>query len=145
MSSRFLISPVFIVGLLWLIAILHLFGIYLHWYWTYVNFDIVHHFLGGVWLSAFFFYYFGKRQKLFDVRQSRFATLLFALGVTALAGVIWEFYEFGMDYFFDLKIMPLRHQNSLADTIGDLFFDLLGGLIYAILYLTKGFSTRRLE
>ena len=41
-----------------------------------------------------------------------------------MAAVLWEFAEFIFDNVFYLSI-----QRSLEDTLGDLFFGLLGGVV----------------
>lgn len=54
--------------------------------------------------------------------------------MVAFVGVMWEFYEFGMDLVLQrgVSTYALLGQEGVADTMGDLFFDLLGGLAVAI-------------
>lgn len=136
--SRFLISPFFIISLFLLILVLHILAMSFGWYWKYDNiFDNLHHFLGGFWVAAVFFYVFKQYPQIFDTRKNWLATLILALGFVALVGVAWEFFEFTFDRIFaDKEIFP-RAQISVADTMADLFFNLVGGLlfIFVIRYL----------
>lgn len=72
--------------------------------------------------------------------QAMFGFLLvFILAV----GVIWELAEFGVDLATQtLEVDAALAQHGIGDTVGDLFFDLLGGIVAATIgasYLT-GFS-----
>lgn len=50
-------------------------------------------------------------------------------GTVALVGIAWEFFEFSMDVIYGFHMQP-----SLADTMGDLLFDLSGGLLFLLIY-----------
>ena len=52
---------------------------------------------------------------------------LWSIGPVSFVAVLWEFHEFLLDYFFHTAI-----QSSVADTMGDLFFGLVGGFIASI-------------
>jgi len=127
-------SPYFLITLIWLIAVLNFCGLYLGWYWSVRNFDSFHHFLGGVWIAGLSFYFFRKKPQFFDTGRSRTATLVFILGLAALAGIFWEFFEFGVDQILINRELAPVAQATLRDTLADLFFDLLGGLVFVILY-----------
>jgi hypothetical protein len=76
-----------------------------------------------VLISLFVFneYYRGIAVNIFKI--------LFDVIVTTIAfGVVWEFMEWTSDYLFNLNTQP-----SLNDTIGDLFADMLGGLLIAFI------------
>lgn len=47
---------------------------------------------------------------------------VFVLSFVALIAVLWEFFEWGIDVVFRSAT-----QGGLEDTLGDLFFGLLGG------------------
>ncbi len=55
------------------------------------------------------------------------------LATVALAAVIWEFYEFFHDYFFETS-----YQGGTIDIMKDLFMGLLGGLLFCVLAVRKG-------
>gem|GEM_PF-1613175 len=64
-----------------------------------------------------------------------FVMLVLMLGFVALIGVLWEFYEFLHDFYLLTGGKISVFQNSFADTIKDLFFDLVGGTTaFAIFY-----------
>jgi hypothetical protein len=45
-----------------------------------------------------------------------------------IVGVLWEFAEFGSDWFFNTV-----NQQGIRDTMGDLAMDLVGGCVGALL------------
>lgn len=95
--------------------------------------DIPAHFLGGIMTAAVFYWFFYRHPHYFDTSRSFWVTLTLVLGWSALTGVLWEFTEFSYDlaiatYGFNLKTL----QFGLLDTLGDLFFDLLGSLSLAV-------------
>ncbi|MEK7568118.1 MAG: hypothetical protein AAB498_00600 [Patescibacteria group bacterium] len=103
-----------------------------HWYWTIWWFDIPMHFSGGLWLAMIFFYLTNPRLKIASY-QTPF-TFLFALGFVALGGVAWELAEFLYDVFISSRGYFGIAQLGAVDTVGDLFFDLCGGLALSFIY-----------
>ena len=97
------------------------------------------HFLGGFWLAAAFITLNSKLR----IKNSEFAvklpnyliTILITLSFAAFIGVLWEFAEFLFDIFISSGGYAKIVQQDAADTLGDLFFDLLGGLTVAIIFL----------
>ena len=78
-----------------------------------------------------------------DLVDIFFVTLIIVLGWTALGGVLWEFSE----YFYDLLVYangwsanPV--QFGLDDTLGDIAFDLFGGLIVVVM-VRLGYHKKR--
>ena len=69
-------------------------------------------------------------------------TALITLSFVALIGVFWEFFEFFYDIFISSRGYLGFMQLSAADMIGDLFFDLSGGLTFSIIYIYKIFNRR---
>jgi len=135
MLSKFLISPYFVFGLFLIIFFGHALGLDLEWYWAVEKLDTLHHFLGGIWISAVFFYFLNQRPNIFDIKKNFLVTLVFALGFSVLASVIWEFFEFALDQIFDGRLSMPPTQPGLEDTIYDLFFGLIGALLFGIVYL----------
>lgn len=93
------------------------------------------HTLGGMlagFLAIWFFYYRGE---IIIAEHNKFFILLAILGTAALIGVLWEFQEFLCDCFIKKSGLFAHFQLSLADTMSDLFFDLLGGAISGIFFL----------
>ena len=142
--SRFLISPAFIIGLFLLIFVLHVLALIFGWYWNFPNFDNVHHFLGGAWIASLFFYLRAKRPHIFDTRRNFWVALVVVLSFVSLAGVAWEFFEFSFDTFLGEPQGLPKAQLGVTDTMADLFFDLLGGALFTILYF-KSIKKSRLS
>lgn len=128
----------FIIGLLIFILSVHIFATIYYWYWIYPWLDMLMHFLGGFWVAAAFITLNSK----FKIKNLEFIaelpncliTILITISFVALIGVFWEFYEFLYDIFISSRGYSGFLQLSAADTIGDLFFDLLGGLAFFVIY-----------
>ena len=88
-------------------------------------FDMIMHFLGGLWLG-FLFLYILPHQEHPTSFSSVIKTLLFVFFI----GIGWEIYE--------IVVNDVIAQNpfNILDTISDLFFDLTGGAL-SILYYVK--------
>jgi len=59
------------------------------------------------------------------------------------AGVLWELFEWGFDYFIATPYRLHYMQpglDGLDDTMGDLAMDILGGLVVALLYTRRSKS-----
>lgn len=109
------------------------------WYWTYAWFDIPMHFLGGFWVALLFFNLNSKFNFLPNNSLSgnsiinNLTIIVLSLGFVALVAVCWEFFEFLYDVFISSKGYAGVAQLGVADTIGDLFLGLLGGLTASII------------
>lgn len=117
----------FIIRLLTFIAVIHFLALYNYWYWTYQWLDMPMHFLGGFWTALFFFWLAKKYFPQIFQSLNLLIILIFALSFVALVGVLLEFVEF----FYNIQ------QSGVADTLADLFFDLLGGLAFIFLTFIK--------
>ncbi len=106
---------------LWVLVIFHLVVFFGDFYLRYDGLDKVSHFLGGLWLAVFFSYLVSRLkwpdQPLFTI-----------LGWIALVIIFWEFHEFIADIF--IKNKNFKMQINASDTMGDLFFGLLGATIF---------------
>ncbi|MFA5099013.1 MAG: hypothetical protein WC461_02240 [Candidatus Paceibacterota bacterium] len=135
MEKTLMFSLKQIIGFLVFVLTLHFLGTFYHWYWTYTWFDIPMHFFGGFWLGMVYFWIDPKIEILnswFNKLPGWLVNLLFLLSFAALIGVLWEFFEFVVDFLIGDTI---RFQGISRDTMGDLFFDLLGGTtVFAIFY-----------
>ncbi|MFH1956719.1 MAG: hypothetical protein ABIJ28_03675 [Patescibacteria group bacterium] len=131
-----------IIFIFLILFFIHLVAIYFSLYWIVDWLDIVMHFLGGIWLAliAIWLFYFSGKMNVSGISFGW--QIFFLVGVAALGGVLWEFFEFGFDNLFlhnfeEFKILPGCAQLGVADTMSDLFFDLLGGLIGGLIFLKK--------
>lgn len=93
-------------------------------YWIFRWFDIVTHFLGGVWVgiaTVWFWHFSGYLNKMhMPDKRTVFVALLGGL----LIGLVWEMYEYVI-WIWTGEGLPL---NYVADTRLDLVMDLLGSL-----------------
>ena len=109
-------------------------AIYFRLYYLFWWLDILHHFLGGLWLVLFFNFSI-KHFKIMLTGDWRAAAFFLTLiGLVALVGVGWEFFEFIWDRFIwhaGFTYLP----GIYEDTLSDLFFDLLGGATGFVLVL----------
>ena len=92
-------------------------------YYSVWYFDMIMHFLGGVWLGLLAFYLFTREAlPTHPVLKMLFFVLVLGFG--------WEVFEFLFyNYIAD-------NPFGFIDSVSDLMFDLFGGLC-AILYLCK--------
>jgi hypothetical protein len=94
-------------------------------YDLYPWFDIPMHFLGGfsIAFTSFLFLKFFKEKKILII-ENKFLYLFIILAFVALVAVLWEFYEFFLDAFFNFNTIV-----SLEDTLLDLAMGLFGGFL----------------
>jgi hypothetical protein len=122
-----MVSSKFILGFLIFILVVHIFASIYHWYWTYPWLDMPMHFFAGFWLAMFYFWFMAR----INANQKRILLIIIGcLGFVALMGVLWEFFEFLCDVFIAAKGYLEVSQRGVGDTMADLFFDLLGGLVF---------------
>lgn len=97
-------------------------------YKVFPAFDIPMHFVGGlsIGISAIMLI------KIFEskITAPKWFQFVWIVGLAVIAATIWEFAEFGSDYFFQTVMQP-----SLADTMLDMFLGLIGGGVAGIYYL----------
>lgn len=117
---------IIIFFLVLLIAILNEVAINFFLYWKFWWFDIMMHFLGGLWVgfSSLWFYYLTKEDK---VKRESF---LFALWVSfvgiVLIGLGWEVFEF----FIKINMSD----KYIYDTSLDIFMDMIGAFVATVLF-----------
>lgn len=116
------------------LATVHLVAVIFQWYHTHPWIDIPQHLLGGVFAALLFYWLCYAYPRFFKLVPGTLAPLVLVLSWAAFLGVLFEFAEFtydriAVDYF---SLTHRYTQLGLADTMGDLFFDMLGGLTLAI-------------
>ncbi|HBB56591.1 TPA: hypothetical protein DEW47_01765 [Patescibacteria group bacterium] len=126
------LTVLFILGLF----VLHAVATYTSLYWRILWFDTPMHFLGGfvVGLGAVWWMFFRDKFSL-PKNLPWFYSLILILGVVALVGVLWEFYEFAVDRFITRKEYINLTQGGIIDNMKDLFMDLSGGLLVVLAFL----------
>ena len=106
---------------------------------------MIMHFLGGFWLAAvcawlIVNYQFPVSQE--NLRNKKFTSLIIILSFVALIGLFWEFFEFILDLISPTKRYVWAMQQGAIDTISDLFFDLIGGVVFWLLFIVKSGKDR---
>jgi hypothetical protein len=94
--------------------------------------DIPMHFIGGAAVSYSYAVFLGlleERRRMGAMHRA--VKILFIVSLVALTAVVWEWHEF-------LRTIFLGEQTQLgeADTMGDFFMGILGGLVGAA-FLTR--------
>ena len=109
-----------------------IFGIFLvnfmankfYWYSSIWYFDMIMHFLGGLWIGLASIY-------LFKISDKSVNTIFRVMLSVLLVGIAWEIYE--------IAVNDVLAQNTFnyLDTISDIFFDLGGGSTAILYFFTK--------
>jgi hypothetical protein len=122
--------PLFLVSsvLLLIIVILHGAAVMYYFYYLYWWYDIVMHFLGGLWvsISTLWFFLVSEYAVNFKSVQRFFSTypraFIFSLCAVLTVGIAWELFELVFGISFTLE-------NYVIDTILDLVMDGIGGIV----------------
>ena len=77
----------------------------------------------------------------FPLVLTPFFVAIFTFGFAVAIGVIWEIYEYSIDYFFHTNMQKfaledgtqLIGQHALADTMKDLIVDCIGALVFSVI------------
>lgn len=106
------------------IALLHYFALDRAYYWTVPWYDIMMHFLGGLWVALFSLWVCASGKFSFIPQRISWGKVLV---VVLTVGVLWELYEivFGLTFVSDPEYW--------GDTTLDMVMDTAGGLVGAIL------------
>lgn len=130
----------FVSFLFFFIIFTHIIATWQNWYWSLNWLDIPMHFLGGFFVAVLFLFIRKNLSFLFG-RNNLVVDFIIVLGFVSLIGILWEFFEFSLDFIWAKKgVIPLS-QISLQDTLGDLFFDLVGGFCARFLHsASRGFK-----
>jgi hypothetical protein len=94
-----------------------------YWYSSIWYFDIIMHFLGGIWVGILALYFLAPT-------RATFRLILKTLGVVLLVGLGWEVFEALVDNAVS------KNGFNILDTSSDIFFDVAGGIV-AIFYYMK--------
>jgi hypothetical protein len=91
----------------------------LYLFWTVVWFDMVMHFLGGLFVSLFFFSILSLLKSGLSYTEKLVLGIIFSV----LVGLVWEYYE------LIIKVTDLADVGYWPDTGMDIVMDTLGALI----------------
>ena len=97
-------------------------------YDLYPWFDIPMHFIGGfsIAFTSILFIKFFKEKELLDIKN-KLIHLFVVVSFVALIAVLWEFYEYFLDLFFNFNT-SLGLEDALLDLAMGIFGGLIGGL-----------------
>jgi hypothetical protein len=123
-----------VFGLLVFLAVIHFLSISNSLYWVFPWVDIPLHFLGGVWAASFFAWLNLRFSLGIFEGKSFLLNFILAISFVSLIGVLWEFFEFSYDFFSNSMDISKIAQQGVADTMGDFFFDLLGGTAFVLIF-----------
>ena len=96
------------------------------WWW-----DLLLHTSSGILFgfAGFFLVYILNKEKKVNLHLNPFFIALFSFALANMIGVIWEIFEFSLDYVIGLNMQ----KSGLVDTMGDLIVNSIGSLFVAIL------------
>jgi hypothetical protein len=109
-----------------LILAIHGAGMFLNYYVIFADYDMLAHFMGGVWVASAFLAVINQYPKL-KPNGGALVNIIITAAVTALVAVLWEFFEF---YTNILGNLP---PNAYTDTLSDLFIGILGSVIAGVI------------
>ena len=132
MSVPSLLKRKFKITLPWTLNFLIAFSLFLHiwgfvggWYDTlYPFYDKFGHFIGSFTIALLGFTSVLIIDRHTKVELTNKSIIFFVIIFTLAVGTIWEIGEFSID-----KILGTTAQDSLDDTMIDLVFDLIGGVV----------------
>jgi hypothetical protein len=113
---------------LFVIAVLHLAGVYLRLYWRLPQYDTFLHICGGAWVGLVALTSLPYLPVAFTQKKN---IILSGLSIVILVGVLWEIFEVLIG--FSIITDPL----FIGDTITDLCADIIGGAIILLLWKQK--------
>ena len=108
-------------GVLVLIAFLHITGMNYFWYWKFFWFDILTHFLGGLWVGLAVLWL--GNYLLEDWKLNKRQTMFFVLCAVVFIGISWEVFEYVNG------ITVANKKGYWSDTYLDIIMDLIGGVL----------------
>ena len=111
--------------LLVLIAVLHLVALEYFLYWVYTWFDILMHFLGGLFIALSILWFVFESGYVHVARTVNHAVLVAGLSIF-FVGVGWEIFEV-------IAGIPIE-DNFVFDTITDLTMDACGAAVGIIIF-----------
>lgn len=102
-----------------ILGVLNTIGVRLYLFWTVLWFDMIMHFLGGLFIALLFF----SILSLLSSRLGYVERLVLGLMVVLLVGIAWEYYELVSG------VTNLADRGYWSDTGMDIVMDTLGALV----------------
>lgn len=111
---------------IWIMLVLQIAASVWSLYWILPWFDILMHFLGGVWLGLTIFALLTRSIPYLLTHKALMVIVL--VSGTLFIGFAWEI----MEFFLDLVLGTNMFQPDLPDTLIDLAMDMAGSAVSAI-------------
>ena len=135
-SNMMILYTLFLYGAIFL-------GEVMAFYYKVPHWDTILHTFSGAMLGALGYSlisFFNKTDGI-PVNMSPAFVAFFAFCFSMTMGMLWEVYEFSVDYFFGTNMqkfaveggVPLIGQEALMDTMKDIIVDTIGALVRSIL------------
>ncbi len=124
-------KKIFLFAIIFLIFIFHAWGLYSSAYYYVWWLDNLLHLAGGFWLGLLAIYFISEQESDFNGYPEAFLFLII-ISFSALGGILWEFFEFGLDTISINRGLMLS-QLGVADTMSDLFLDISGAFAASLL------------
>jgi hypothetical protein len=123
---RFQSFPPALIVLIVVIALINMLATSFYWYWRIRWFDMPMHFLGGLWIAGSVLWFRFFSHELLSTPRSFIPVVFIGVFSAFLVGLGWEMYEASVSF------STLGYVNEIPDTISDLCFDILGGLVASV-------------
>jgi len=108
---------------------LHIGGLVLYAYQIIPGYDMITHFFSSIIVAFLAFVVIYLLDEYWDgLHMDKYAMAFVVIIFTMAMGVIWEFFEWSIDFLF-----PTYEQWGLYDTMKDLFIDTVAGIFMAFI------------
>jgi hypothetical protein len=104
-----------------------------YWYESFFGFDKIMHFTGGIVGSLFLAWLLYQKYTYLLKKNSILKLFLINSGFFLLAAILWECLEFSVQGYFGVGHLLA----TPIDSVGDLFFGLMGSLVGLTYFLNK--------
>lgn len=117
-----------------IVAAFHLSVLQFYLYWRFWWFDILTHFLGGLWVGISFLWLFFQSERVNIIKNNKNYNLAVAFLASLFVGIMWEVFE----YYSGIAVSDAS--NYAIDTATDISFGLIGGFAAYCIFVFKGYD-----
>jgi len=121
----------FLFVLIWVLAVAHMMAEVYYLYWVFGWYDIMTHFLGGLWVGMAFLWIWYLSGYVGEIKAPDKKALYIALLAGLVIGILWEGYEY-IVWIWSGTGLP---QNYIPDTTLDIVVDILGAFLGYFVFL----------
>jgi hypothetical protein len=126
------IAPEYKIIIIIFIFLADYLGEFLNFYDLFQWWDMMLHTASGVFIALFGYIGFYISNPLIIEKRIKINPLtmvLFMIGLAVFAGVLWEMFEYAMDFYFHLNMQ----KSGLTDTMNDLIVATIGAVFSGML------------